>query len=112
FHILFGSGGGVAAEGDEMKNPNKAAAPKAPAPGLPAAVLAAVNAERTKENVNRAKAGKAALPLFVTVPTLTTAAVTHNNLMIAANELSHQLKGEAGLGARLTAAGYTAKAAG
>ncbi len=38
---------------------------------------------------------------------LALAARTHNGEMIAADEQSHQLPGEAGLGARITAAGYT-----
>ncbi len=35
------------------------------------------------------------------------AAYKHNTRMMAANKLSHQLPGESGLGARVTAAGYT-----
>jgi len=35
------------------------------------------------------------------------AAYKHNNRMMAANQLSHQLSGESSLGVRVTAAGYT-----
>jgi len=55
-------------------------------------------------NQRRAKIGCRAL---VANYYLFNAAYKHNNRMMAANTLSHQLSGESSLGVRVTAAGYT-----
>lgn len=55
-------------------------------------------------NQRRVKIGCAAL---VANYYLFNAAYKHNNKMMAANKLSHQLPGESSLGVRVTAAGYT-----
>lgn len=55
-------------------------------------------------NQRRARVGCGAL---VANYYLFNAAYKHNNKMMAANKLSHQLPGEASLGTRVTAAGYT-----
>ncbi|MHA3702860.1 CAP domain-containing protein [Jatrophihabitans sp. YIM 134969] len=56
--------------------------------------------------LNRQRAAHG-LPALVSDPRLVTSAARHNTAMAAANQLSHQLPGEAGLGARITAAGYS-----
>lgn len=61
-----------------------------------ASVLSTLNAERTAHG----------LPALVVDARLVASAHTHNQAMATANTLSHQLDGEAGLGARVTAAGY------
>ncbi|HLL64052.1 MAG TPA: CAP domain-containing protein [Propionibacteriaceae bacterium] len=54
-------------------------------------------------NAQRADHG---LPALTSDAKLAAAAHTHNVKMADANQLSHQLPGEAGLGARISAAGY------
>lgn len=54
-------------------------------------------------NAQRADHG---LPALTSNAKLTASAHTHNVKMADANTLSHQLPGEAGLGARISAAGY------
>jgi uncharacterized protein YkwD len=54
-------------------------------------------------NAQRASHG---LPALTSNAKLTAAAHAHNVKMADANQLSHQLPGEASLGARLSAAGY------
>jgi len=65
-------------------------------------VLAELNAERAANG----------LPALKLNAQLVSSAHTHNLAMAKANTLSHQLPGEAGLGARITAAGYRWTAAG
>lgn len=61
-----------------------------------AAVLTRLNAQRAQNG----------LPALATNAKLVDSAHTHNVKMADANQLSHQLAGEAGLGDRITAAGY------
>jgi len=61
------------------------------------------NAVLAKLNAERAAHGLKALTMNTH---LVSSAHTHNLAIAKANQLSHQLSGEAGLGARITAAGY------
>jgi uncharacterized protein YkwD len=61
------------------------------------------NAVLAKLNAERAAHGLKALTMN---SDLVSSAHTHNLAMAKANQLSHQLSGEASLGARVTAAGY------
>jgi uncharacterized protein YkwD len=67
------------------------------------------NAVLAKLNAERAAHGLKALTMNTH---LVSSAHTHNLAMAKANQLSHQLSGEASLGARITAAGYHWTAAG
>jgi len=67
------------------------------------------NAVLAKLNSERAAHGLKALTMNTH---LVSSAHTHNLAMAKANQLSHQLSGEASLGARITAAGYHWTAAG
>ena len=67
------------------------------------------NAVLAKLNAERAAHGLKALTMNTH---LVSSAHTHNLAMAKANQLSHQLSGEAGLGSRVTAAGYHWTAAG
>jgi uncharacterized protein YkwD len=58
----------------------------------------------TRLNSERAAAG---LPALTSNARLVSSAHSHNAKMASANTLSHQLPGEAGLGARITATGYS-----
>jgi uncharacterized protein YkwD len=60
-------------------------------------------------NTQRASHG---LPALSSNAKLAAAAHTHNVKMADANQLSHQLPGEASLGARISAAGYSWRAVG
>jgi uncharacterized protein YkwD len=66
------------------------------------AVLAELNAERANHG----------LPAMKLNSKLVSAAHTHNLAMAKANKLSHQLNGEAALGSRVSAAGYSWSAVG
>ena len=67
-----------------------------------AAVLDRLNAQRAQHG----------LPALTSNARLTAAAHTHNVRMADANQLSHQLSGEPGLGDRVTAAGYSWRSVG
>ena len=60
-------------------------------------------------NAQRAKHG---LPALASNAKLSAAAHTHNVRMADANQLSHQLPGEPGLGDRVSAAGYSWRSVG
>jgi uncharacterized protein YkwD len=62
-----------------------------------AAVLSSLNSQRADHG----------LPALSTNAKLVTSAHRHNLVMAEANQLSHQLSGEAGLGDRISAAGYS-----
>ncbi len=67
-----------------------------------AAVLDRLNAQRASHG----------LPALSSNAKLAAAAHTHNVKMADANQLSHQLSGEPGLGARISAAGYAWRSVG
>jgi uncharacterized protein YkwD len=77
----------------------------------PSASTAAYDAQQVFALINSERASKGLAALRWNTR-LTSAAHAHNLRMASANTLSHQLSGEASFGARITAAGYSWRAAG